>query len=126
MKKTKNVKTKGTKYLIKKPRFFKPVGFKPEFKTLFDEWKAFGRNGLPNQLLHPRKHKHFKEWNLLTNVLPASRDCIKGIPVQTFDSLFSGRGVIPRPIAYRAKDAKMTKKAKSMLEGQYGDCALFL
>lgn len=110
---TKNTKTKTIRF--PKIRLFKPAGAKPQFETLFDEWRATGRKGLPSKWLHPRKNYHWRRWNAMTNGgLMSSEQVIKT------EGFAMGRSLIG--LGANRPDVKITKKALEKLD----DCALFL
>jgi hypothetical protein len=106
---------------LPKLRLFKPVGEKPDYPTLFDEWRATARKGLPSKYLHPIKHHYWRKWNLMTNIAP-------GPPVITAvrkNEYYSTPRSLPRNYDGR-KDVRMTKVTKRELAGPAGDAALFL
>lgn len=50
----------------RKIRIFRPV-YRVSYPSLFDEWRATARKGLPNRWLHPIKYHYWQKWNLLTH-----------------------------------------------------------
>lgn len=58
---------KHIKIEIRVPRPFKRIGFKPQYKTLFDEWKVTARRGLPSRWTHPIKRYYWRRWNFMTH-----------------------------------------------------------